>query len=189
MKSRLLLLAACLLVGSLSAQGLFGGQAEEGQMPSRFIRFDALDIGPYTSQHYLQGPIWLGIAKATCVLNRLRFGVAGTQLFMCGDDWPSELTVYVHAGYSVWSRPVKTAFFYGAAPDVYFEAGCGFYQGNLELDPQYWVFDPGAKVALCCDLDYYGVGAKAEIGWLSDRWGPGLYAGFQVRLLTFGIGF
>ncbi len=194
--NRTILIAVCLLAAVPAlGTGLFGGPPEPGKMPSRFIRFDGLDDGPC----FVNGPpLLMGtLAGVTVMLNRVRFGAALLDGYAEFDGWSGNMVLPLHVGYTFFSRPEKTKFFYGAVPDVYAEVSgspCGpdSLTGVLGLR-----YGPALKVALCCDVDYGGVGARFETGWADihrDYAGPTsrvsfLYAGLQVRILTFGIGF
>jgi hypothetical protein len=188
MKSRLLLLAACLLAGSLQAQGLFGGRAEEGQIPSRFIRIEGVAAG--TGWPFI-GHVSAG--KLSCLLGKVRFGMTGLELHYT-DLPPDGYVMPVSAGYTLWSRPVPSGLpasipTYGMVPDIYAEATCSWLTtwGKLR---------PSLRAALCCDVDWLGVGVGLEAGltWLyrTTTW-PGpwdhVYAGLRIRAITFGIGF
>jgi hypothetical protein len=93
----------------------------------------------------------------------------------------------LHVGYKLLSKPKRTWFFYSAVPDLYVEAAGGGFKGIRS--PFY------GKLSAGCEVDYYGLGAGIETGaavWLSDVEGwseSSLFAGFRLRLLTFGIGF
>ncbi len=190
---RTILLAACLLAAAPAVgAGLFGGPPEPGQMPSRFVRFDGLDDGPC----FWNGPpLLLGrLAGVTVILNRVRFGAALLDGYAEFDGWQCDMTLPLHVGYTFFSRPKKTQFFYGVVPDIYAEVSgspWGSQSGILDFG-----FEPALRVALCCDVDYYGLGIRLEGGWADIRrhLGPTprislLYAGLQLRVLTFGIGF
>jgi hypothetical protein len=168
-----------LLAGSVQAQGLFGERPEPGQMPSRFVRVDGVDAGFLASS---DGPLTsVRLARGTCVLDRIRFGVAACELTVGGGgDWPTDMRLLVHAGYTLWSRPKKTGCFWSSVPDVYAEAACGIMDANWQVSPTF-------RASVGCDIDYFGVGGRVEAGWLSLH--EELYIGAQVRLLTFGIGF
>jgi hypothetical protein len=107
------------------------------------------------------------------------------------------MTLPLHVGYTFFSRPKKTQFFYGAVPDMYAEVSGSPWSPNSRSDMLGFRFEPALRVALCCDVDYGGVGARFETGWADihrDYAGPTsrvsfIYAGLQMRLLTFGIGF
>ena len=190
---RFVLLAACLLaaVPALGA-GLFGGPPEPGRMPSRFVRFDGMDAGLLFTQSgdQLQR---LRLADVTCILGRVRFGVGlveivGTSL---GADEPfAGMLLPVHTGYTLWSKPVGMGFLYGVAPDVYLEAGGGWFALHTPFD------GPAVRLAICCDVDYYGLGVGFDAGALTlpPRYSNSsreyaLYACLRLRVLTFGIGF
>jgi hypothetical protein len=200
---RVVLFAACLLAAAPgSAAGLFGGPPEPGQMPSRFVRFDGMDHGLWLWTGWPQRaggwPQWsIRLAKVTIILDRVRFGAALGDGYGPFDDWSGDMMLPLHVGYTLLSRPKRTWFFYGAVPDIYAEVS-----GSLwDSDPQSssilsFRFDPALRVAFCCDVDYYGLGIRLEGGWADIRrhLGPTprisfLYAGLQLRVLTFGIGF
>ena len=154
-------------------------------MPTRFIRFDPVDIGSaWFSGRYYPGSGQGGVLlKASCQWDRFRLGVA--YLEMWGDiaDGPAgpvpvEMQLPVYAGFDIWHNPKKTWLFYGAVPDIYAEVGISL------RDPKVM------KAALACDVDYYGFGLMVEGGgYLNPGNGNTFYAGVLLRFLTFGIGF
>jgi hypothetical protein len=176
------------------ASGLLGGPPEPGQMPSRFVRFEGLADGPC----FWNGPplLFARLAGVTVMLNRVRVGAALVDAYAEFDGWSGNMVLPLHVGYTFFSRPEKTKFFYGAVPDVYAEVsgspwGPGSVTGVLGFR-----YGPALKVALCCEVDYGGVGARFETGWADIYRDSGstsrmsfIYAGLQMRLLTFGIGF
>jgi hypothetical protein len=184
-----MLLAACLLAATLAVAAetgnLFGTPGGElDVVPHRFIRFDVADVGmvafrgPYYGSG--QGGVFL---KATCQWNRFRFGAAGAEFWGDIADGPAgpvpiSMVLPVYVGYDLWYIPRRTGDFYGAVPDVYVEAG-------VNLVPPIIV-----KAALSCDVDYYGVGLRAEAGgYVNPSYENTLYVALELRLLTFGIGF
>jgi hypothetical protein len=183
-KWRLLPLAVCLLAASVQAQGLFGDRAEPEEMPSRFVRFDAADLGAVAFPGRLSYPLICGaLLKATCQWNRCRLGVAMAEAGVDPSDGtlgpaPVNMTVPVYVGYDIWHNPKRTWIFYGAAPALYAEVGASF------------VYLVTIKTALACEVDYYGLGLRAEAG---TYWMPGQdclpFVSAQVRLLTFSTGF
>ena len=193
---RAVLVVTCLLaaVPALGA-GLFGGPPEPGQMPSRFVRFEGWAAGPCFRN---SPPLLLGrLAGVTLTLNRLRFGAALLDGYEEFDGWQCDMTLPLHVGYTFFSRPKKTQFFYGVVPDIYAEVSGSPWSAASRSDVLGFSFEPALKAALCCDVDYGGVGARFELGWADihrDFAGPTsrmsfLYAGLQVRFLTFGIAF
>jgi hypothetical protein len=190
--NRTILIAACLLAAmpALGA-GLFGGPPEPGKMPSRFVRFEGLADGPC----FVNGPpLLMGrLAGVTVMLNRVRFGAALDEGYAEFDGWSGDMMLPLHVGYTLLSRPKKTLLFYGAVPEIYAEASGSLWGPMLAFE-----FEPALRVALCCDVDYGGVGARFEMGWADIKRHydasrtsrtPFIYAGLQVRLLAFGIGF
>jgi hypothetical protein len=188
---RAVLLAACLLAGSVQAQeGLpFGPAGGELEFPTRFIKFEAIGVGPGIMAGNYGSSLWsVRVAKVTYMSGRLRVGASfGDLYWVPGGLWPVghmvAFTMPVHAGFTIWNDPDGSRFFYGSSPDVYLEASCSPWSllGS----------EPAARVALSTDVDKYGFGVRVEagvVGGLTTRQ-YGLYAAFQVRLLTFGIGF
>ena len=193
---RTILIFVCLVAATpCTASGLFGGPHEAGKLPSRFVRFDGLDDGPC----FVNGPpLLMGrLAGVTVILNRVRFGAALLDGYEEFDGWSGNMVLPLHVGYTFFSRPEKTKFLYGVVPDVYAEVSGSPWGPYIRSDVLGFRFEPALRVALCCDADYGGVGARFETGWADihrDFAGPTsrisfLYAGLQVRLLTFGIGF
>jgi hypothetical protein len=160
------------------------GAAGAGEMPKRFIRLDLADAGPLAKSNG-NGRLSLRLVSLGCELTRVRFGVAfadgwGQNLY--DDEGQYGMMLPVHIGYGIWSQAKKTAFCYGMVPDVY---------AQVDFSA---IYTPVFKGALCCDLDYYGVGARAMVGGCvflgSDNFPMSfLFAGIQVRLLTASIGF
>jgi hypothetical protein len=191
---RIFLIAVCLLAAmpALGA-GMFGGPREPGKTPTRFVRFDGFDMGVWTTRDVFVGPagLWGKMASVTVVLNRMRFGISYADIFSAPDWWGGAMTLPLRVGYTLYSVPKKTCLFWSNAADVYLEAS-----GSL-------LTSPGLRVALCLDDEYYGLGTRLEFGWASihasGNWSPGphqdnahisfIYAGFQLRFVTFGIGF
>ncbi len=179
-----ILLAACLLAGSVQASGLFGGPHEPGQMPSRFIRLDAVEYGM---------SFWLGdhfrIGKVEGLLGRGRVGLSVADAYFIIDGRSGGVLAPVHVGFSLFSIPRKAAFFWSRAPDIYIEAEGGFISPSG--------IQPMAQVLLRADMDYYGIGLGLEAGWATivmeeaghaERCNE-FHAGFLLRALTFGLGF
>ena len=194
---RSLLLAACLLAAAPAvATGLFGGPPEPGKMPSRFIRFELASIGPGP------GYIMIRALKASCVLGQFRFGLAALDNAGLTEEdlwWITatpfdDMLVPVHVGYTLWSRPVRSPLpasvrTYGVVPDVYVEASGSLLSSDAR-------FRPTARAALCCEIDYSGVGAGAEAGFMTEPRGQypsgrlgSFFVALRLRLLAFSVGF
>jgi hypothetical protein len=99
----------------------------------------------------------------------------------------------IHVGFTLWSNPKATGSIWGAVPDVYVEMSGSLWQSEDVLYPEFHLA-PCARAALCCDVDYYGFGARLESGILMIRTSAygrvnALYAQLQFRGLAFGIGF
>jgi len=188
---RVILAAACLLTAVPAfGVGLFGGPPEPGMIPSRFVRVAGVDAGVLFAQSDMQR---LRLADVTCILGRARLGVGlveivGTSL---GADEPfSGMLLPAHIGYTLWSRPVKMGGLYGVVPDVYLEAGGGWFALHT---PYHGL---AARAAICCDVDYYGFGVGVDAGvmtvppeYRTSSRGYAVYAGMRLRVLTFGVGF
>ena len=191
-----LLLATCLLAAApVGAQGdaSFGTPGGEfDHYPTRFVKFEGANLGLFLTRQYPGDFAGLGLASITCVFGRVRFGIESMDFVGSGlpDDWFGGTLLPIHVGCTILSNPKKTAFFYGAVPDVYAEVK-GAWFGLHSPDGPY------IRAAICCDVDYFGVGCRFEAGalnldcYLSHRPDSNLYlyAGLRVRLLTFGIGF
>jgi hypothetical protein len=197
MRSRLLLLAACLLTAvPAPGAGLFGGPTEPGQVPSRFIKVDVLDVGVFVP--FSDWPAMSAhVASVTCVLNRVRFGVTAADYYAAIDFWGSCVVLPVHVGYTIVSNPKAIWLLWGAVPDVHVDA-IGSLWRNRDTDkwPPSLQYCPTLELALCCDVDYYGLGAGLRVGaYKSAAIGysayheASLFAELRLRVLTFGVGF
>jgi hypothetical protein len=116
------------------------------------------------------------------------------------DYWEAGMLAPIHVGFTLWSNPKATGPVWGAVPDVYIEASASMW--GIEADallfdrkfvPSYYT---GLRVraALCCDVDYYGLGARLEFGAISMQEDSyyrvrSLYFGLQLRGLALGVGF
>ena len=178
MKFKLLPFVICLMV---SVPALASGP---GNMPDRFVRFDALDIGAAG----FQGPYYGGgqggaFLKLVGQAYHLRVGVAALEGWGDIGDGPAgpspiPMPWTVSAGLGIWHNPKRELLFYGAVPDIYVEAGTSLGQYHL------------SKVALVGDVDYYGLGLRLECGeYFNPRYHNTFYTALMLRVLTFGIGF
>jgi len=167
---------------------------------SRFIKVSLLDFGLYGGT--IDQPIGLAMslraANVTCVLNRFRFGVAFCDGYASPDWWAAGMLLPIHVGFTLWSnlRPVGPVW--AALPDAYVEASAGLWgvdaEGLLFGAVEPYGFALQGRLALCCDVDFLGVGARIEAGGLSLIWNPGerfnsVYGIFQLRLPAFNIAF
>ncbi len=183
----------CLLAGSLPAQGLFGGPPEPGQMPTRFLRFDI--VTDYTILTSLPTRLVSmdRFADATYQTGRFLGGLSLAEYWVEGvqRDWYYFALLPVHVGFVLWSNPKRTVFFYGQVPNIYVQV-TGSLPSYGYVSEFHWA-SPTVRAALCCDLDYYGVGIGLEAGWFNlhpaEANDPGAYAAVKVRLGAFGIGF
>jgi hypothetical protein len=194
MRSRPLLLAACLLTAvPAPGAGLFGGPTEPGQVPSRFIKVDVLDVGefvPFSDWPALSAHL----ASVTCVLNRVRFGVAAVDMYAAIDFWSCKAILPVHVGYTIWSNPKRTSPVWSSVPDLHFDVTGILMETTRRGYPETIRLLPTAQAALCCDVSYCGVGASLQVGgWTGPALGyetsRAFFAELRLRALTFGIGF
>ena len=193
-----MLLAVCLLASSVQAQGLFGAHTEPGAIPSRFIRFGGIDYGLFCQAGRHPG-VAARMASITCVVNRIRVGISLAESHTELDGWSSSMMLPLHAGFTLWSNPMRTWLCYGVVPDVSVEVRGSLWDSGSAARIVGFRFGPSVIVAACCDIDYFGLGLRVETGWL-NVWNnhpehgdgsraSGVYAGLQLRLLAFGIGF
>jgi hypothetical protein len=192
---RLVLSFACLLVTAPAvARGLFGGPGAEYETPTRFVRLDVSGSGggyAHDTRYFWMASNWRGI-KGTVILDRLRMGVALIDLYAASQwefGWVGVTFVPLHVGYTIYSRPTKCWFFYGAIPDIYVEASAAVLRPDSK-------FNPTVRLAACAEIDYYGLGIGVEGGWVNlentdeiRRRVPLFYLGLQIRVLTLRIGF
>ncbi len=179
------LFAACLLAAApATAAVLFGGPPGRGEIPTRFVRFELAAIGPAGC-----GLPAIRFAKLDCMLGSFRFGASVMDDYSWTDMWYAEMMVPVHVGFTLLSNPKKTFLCYSMVPDLYVEVSGSPFNAL-------WRLQPAVRAALCADVDYYSLGAGAELGFMSipRRWTPerrvtGPYFGLRLRVLTFGIGF
>ena len=195
MKSRLLLLAICLTVAATLGAEIPQAGVREARIPRRFIKVDALDVGEF--QPFSDWPAMSAhIASVTCVIDRVRFGVTAADLYSAIDYWDGSMLLPVHVGYCIMSNPKATWRLWGAVPDVHVDA-IGSLWGNRWTSawPVSLQYSPTIELTLCCDVDYYGLGAGLQVGAYksaaigSQASNTGLFAELRLRLLTFGIGF
>jgi hypothetical protein len=182
------MLGACLLALALGAEAgdQAGARAESPKKPTVFIRFDALDLGAVgfynNGRNYPGSGVGFVFLKAVAQSNHLRVGLAAWELWGdIGDGiaGPVPITMpwVVYGGIDIWHNPKRTAFFYGAVPDIYVEAGMSLGAEHI------------SKVALVGDIDYYGVGLRMEGGeYFNPKYHSTAYFSVMVRLLTFGVG-
>jgi hypothetical protein len=176
---RTLLFAACLL----AAVPAFGKSPESGKMSSRFVRVEGAAAGGLFETGEARPALSGRIARVTCVLGRVRAGLGYLDAIGRPMSWGEQMLWPVHVGVTIWSCPKRTWQVYGMVPEVYAEAVVSLWSPPVAR----YEYHPNARLVLCCDIDYYGVGARAELGYMVGR--SAVYAGIQVRAPTFGIGF
>jgi hypothetical protein len=189
---RAVLLAACLLAvapaATVEQSNLFGRPGGEREMPNRFIRVDGFDVGPGVAfGDFGHSLFWARMGTFSYVQGWLRFGTTLADIYTeRGIFWGENLVMVlpVTVGFTLWAEPKRTEFFYGVNPDVYVQVSCAPWSSLMGGES-------AARLALCGDVDYYGIGLRVETGGVAalSRSASAFYAGFQVRLLAFGIGF
>ena len=171
-----------------------GSSSEKGpaelNLPKRLIRFelDGYGLGFSYEGSYAR---WLGfqarIAKLSFDMGRLRLGISAAEGFGFPFLWGGGAIAPVYLGYTLLSRPKKTAFFYGGY-DIYAEAAVGFLGCP---NPPY------ARLSACFDADYYGLGIGLEGGVTTipmvyqgnyERV-SGAYVALRLRFLAFSLEF
>ena len=195
-RATMVAIGLCLLAGSVQALGLFGEGAESEEIPSRFVQVEGAAVGMLFSPTAPTPPVFTyRLAGVTCVLNRLRVGLSYAESYTAISDWSAYMFLPVRVGFTIWSNPKATWLVWSHVPEVYAELG-----GTL-WDTGPWspsLRASSIRASLCCDVEYFGVGARAEAGVFSfpieEQWHRGsritaLYFGVQLRALTFGIGF
>jgi hypothetical protein len=194
MKSRLLLLIVCLMVAAALGTEVLQPGMLKAQIPRRFIKVDVLDVGefvPFGDWEALSAHL----ATVTCIIDRVRFGVTAADMYTSIDFWDGTVLLPVHVGYNIVSNPKATWLLWGAVPDVHVDA-IGSLWKNRDTDkwPPSLQYCPTLELAVCCDVDYYGLGAGLRAGAYKSRaigygQAKGFFAELRLRVLTFGIGF
>ena len=151
--------------------------------PHRFLAVEgASACGAFSPGH---DPFFarVSFADLTCVLGRARLGVALGDYEGRWWTWDAGTLLPVRVGYTIWSQPRQTARWYAAVPDVYVQASVGWLG--------WWHAPAGlkAKLSLCCDVDYYGLGIGAELGAYSLHTKEGAHRGVSVGLRARGLAF
>ena len=195
MKYRLSLFAVCLMVAATLGSEVPQPGLRRVQVPRKFIKVDALDVGEF--QPFSDWPAMSAhIASVTCVIDRVRFGVTAADVYSAVDYWDGSVLLPVHVGYNILSNPKATWRLWGAVPDVHVDAIGSLWENRwTSAWPVSLQYSPTVELALCCDVDYYGLGAGLQIGAYksaaigSEASNTGLFAELRLRLLTFGIGF
>ncbi len=190
--ARVARLVCCLLAAAAGA--------ESGPTtPRRFVKVDLLDVGEFVP--FGDWPaISAHLATVTCVIDRVRFGVTAADMYTAIDFWDGTVLLPVHVGYDIVSNPKATWLLWGAVPDVHVDAIASLWE-NRDTDkwPPSFKYSPTLELAVCCDVDYYGLGAGLRvraglyksvnaIGYTAGG-SAGVFAEFRLRVLTFGIGF
>jgi hypothetical protein len=189
---------AGLLLALLGATGL-QAQVDYGENPSRFLQLELLDVGlgyGYGQSEYETG-YWHGAASVHARVLKLMYADRGLRVGLSAIELYSspifDVIAYgtflpVHVGYNLLMRPVPSWKLYGMYPSCYVEATAGLQPYVLEA-PLY------ARLALACDIDYFGPGAGIEAGVESHLGhdsghrkfnvvGALLYVSLKLRLAT-----
>ncbi len=169
---------------SLLALGFCLSAAGSEPAPERMLRFCVAEGGvTYPVMFHVRAlrlEYWTG---------RFRVGVAYAELYNILLYEVAGAVAPVHIGYSFYSRPRKTAFFYGMVPEARAEVTFG-------LDPDDW--ELLFRAALVGEVDRYGVGLAVEVGYLTAKFRDiyvsrerprvhQVYVGARVRALAFGL--
>jgi hypothetical protein len=127
------------------------------------------------------------VGDLTFSYKRFRLGV-----MLLDNTPPGNSILPIEADFTIYQRPRKYLWFQGMVPDVLAEVG--YYWANGIIDDD--MFGPTWKLGFRGELDYYGVGAGAEIAYFSTsdvntslvtESGPA--ASVYVRLLATNFGF
>jgi len=178
----------CMLSGSASAAGFLGGPPVAGERPSRFVRVEGISVGGLYETRDDIGAISGRFATVTCVLGRARVGVTGLDGFgrphsMNEGHSIIEMLGTVQAGFNLLSGPDAKWRVCGMVPEVYGEAVVALQnQSDAQYKPS-----PNGRLALCGGVASHGVGVRASLGYMVGR--DALFAGLEVRALTFDFGF
>ena len=118
---------------------------------------------------------------------RLRFGVS-----LFDKPPPGNSILPVEAGVTIYQRPLRYGWFRGMVPDIFVEAGYYWLNGMIDDNP----YGTTWKVGVRSEVDYYGLGAGAEIAYFGSSYKDsftrlrlGLAASLYVRLLVTNFGF
>jgi hypothetical protein len=180
MRLKCLLLALCLLLLS---------PAQAATTKNYNVQVDVLryGLGGLVNSNSTRLSGTAHFAALTFSYYRLRFGSSLVELLPSGSS-----VLPVEAGITIYQRPRPYVWFRGMVPDVYAEVGYYYANGFIEDNP----FGPVWKFGVRCEVDYWGVGAGAEVAYLrstsSDYYsqrGKGLAANLYIRLLTTNFGF
>jgi len=155
----------------------------------QFLQVEPIEAVPLLGVGYHGSILAMRVLKATWHSGKgLRAGISGLDangsLDIDFEGYPEGWSIApVHVGYDIVFNPKKTAFFYGVVPACYVE-------GTFGALPLY------AKLAVACDIDYYGVGTGIEVGCVdwnhqpaynghpaSHNFVPAFYAALKLRLL------
>ena len=165
----LLLLPCVALAGSL----VYG---DPDVTPSRFVSCELLSIGGRIDFAWAR----YRMLSATLSLGSLRLGTALVEGW-----YLSAHALPLHVGYTLVRRPLRTAFFYGMVPEVYADAAV--YLLNIPIAGD--VYPSLGRLAIGGGVDYYGVGARAELGILAWNGGITPVMDVEARILVGNFGF
>ena len=202
----LCVLAPCVLIASLNAgsQPLPFGPDEAGPqwgwnnpntgnefflIPNHFLKLDIAQLGLGTMG------LRLRLLKTEYIFGRLRAGISLADVWVAGIDSDDLFGVVapVHLGINILAEPVEMGFLWSRKLDVYVQAEAAWAElGDKKLGRLRMV-----QTELCIEGDHRGVGGGLYAGlgaypdhrFFSPRrdWTFKVYAGFDLRVLTFGI--
>jgi hypothetical protein len=187
-RAALLVLVLCMVAGSVaSAADVPGTPCKFDKRPTRFIRVEGLAVGGLFETRDARGAISGRLASVTYVCDRARVGFTyldgfGRPKSMSEGNSIVEMLYPIHVGFNLMSGSEPRWRVCGMPAEVYAEAVVGFWN---QADAHY-KYHPNTRLALCTGVASHGVGVRAELGFMSGR--DALYAGLQVRMLTFDLG-
>lgn len=186
-RAALVVLAICSLAGSANAAEGLGGLRSAGVKSARYIRIEGLAVGSLFETRDVQGAISGKLGTVTYVSGRARLGLTcldgyGRPKSMQEGDSVIEMLCPIHVGFNLMAGPEPRWRLYGMRGDLYAEVVVGFWN---QSDARY-KYHPNTRLALSSGIASHGLGARAELGYISGR--DALYASLQLRLLTFDIG-
>jgi hypothetical protein len=190
MKSRLLLLAVCLLVAAPASarESIIFGPVLEDEAPSMFVKCELLGLGfSYPFGGALQ------VARVTFTAWNFRIGTTLGEAYTTLIEDGGQATWPVHVGYTLFSRPHRVLFFHNMFPEVYAEASAAFWKTSMV---------PFVRGSLYAGVEGFGFGIGLETGVMSLGWDASdmhvqgtperrtdFYAAFRLKFLAVSFGF
>ena len=176
--------ATCGLCLALVAQPL--GYAETAEPPPKFVQGELLSVGmDFGTESVSSTSVTARLLAFTYSSGGFRAGIAALEAHLWSFTDPEFLGMFLpmRVGVNLLQNPKKTAFFYGFVPSSYAE---------LTVAPIALAPAVAARLAVGCEVDYYGIGIRAEAGackcivWdgsFGDLYDYA-YVGMRLRLFT-----